>query len=131
MKNSFLYFLSKYLNTHLPLTVGASSNTIKAYSDTFKLFFLFAKEKYNLNPKKIEFETIDKKFVIEFSTWISKTRKSSESTKNLRLKNRMPQVISKTAKGLENFGRYSTKYPASAATAKLANVMSRHGNCRI
>ena len=42
MKNSFLYFLSKYLNTHLPLTVGASSNTIKAYSDTFKLFFLFA-----------------------------------------------------------------------------------------
>ena len=48
MKNSFLYFLSKYLNTHLPLTVGASSNTIKAYSDTFKLFFLFAKEKYNL-----------------------------------------------------------------------------------
>jgi hypothetical protein len=24
MKNSFLYFLSKYLNTHLPLTVGAS-----------------------------------------------------------------------------------------------------------
>lgn len=87
MKNSFLYFLSKYLNTHLPLTVGASSNTIKAYSDTFKLFFLFAKEKYNLNPKKIEFETIDKKFVIEFSTWISKTRKSSESTKNLRLSN--------------------------------------------
>ena len=64
MKNSFLYFLSKYLNTHLPLTVGASSNTIKAYSDTFKLFFLFAKEKYNLNPKKIEFETIDKKFVM-------------------------------------------------------------------
>ena len=87
MKNSFLYFLSKYLNTHLPLTVGASSNTIKAYSDTFKLLFLFAKEKYNLNPKKIEFETIDKKFVIEFSTWISKTRKSSESTKNLRLSN--------------------------------------------
>lgn len=87
MKNSFLYFLSKYLNTHLPLTVGASSNTIKAYSDTFKLLFLFAKEKYNLNPKRIQFETIDKKFVIEFSTWISKTRKSSESTKNLRLSN--------------------------------------------
>lgn len=87
MKNSFLYFLSKYLNTHLPLTVGASSNTIKAYSDTFKLLFLFAKEKYNLNPKRIQFETIDKKFVIEFSIWISKTRKSSESTKNLRLSN--------------------------------------------
>ena len=87
MKNSFLYFLSKYLNTYLPLTVGASNNTIKAYSDTFKLLFLFAKEKYNLNPKKIQFETIDKKFVIEFSNWILKTRKSSETTRNLRLSN--------------------------------------------
>ena len=87
MKNSFLYFLSKYLNTYLPLTVGASNNTIKAYSDTFKLLFLFAKEKYNLNPKKIQFETIDKKFILEFSNWILKTRKSSQTTINLRLSN--------------------------------------------
>jgi site-specific recombinase XerD len=87
MKNSFLYFLSKYLNTYLPLTVGASNNTIKAYSDTFKLLFLFAKEKYNLNPKKIQFETIDKKFILEFSNWILKTRKSSQTTINLRLTN--------------------------------------------
>lgn len=87
MKNSFLYFLSKYLNTYLPLTVGASNNTIKAYSDTFKLLFLFAKEKYNLNPKKIQFETIDKKFVLEFSNWILNTRKSSQTTINLRLSN--------------------------------------------
>ena len=80
MKNSFLYFLSKYLNTHLPLTVGASSNTIKAYSDTFKLFFLFAKEKYNLNPKKIEFETIDKDKIKKTYIFISNAL-SIENTK--------------------------------------------------
>jgi hypothetical protein len=60
MKNNLLYFLSKYLNSYLPLTVGASRNTINAYSDTFKLLFLFAKEKYKLKPNKIYVETIIK-----------------------------------------------------------------------
>ncbi len=49
--------------------------------------FIFAKEKYNLKPQKIKFETIDKKFILEFINWISKTRKCSDTTKNLRLSN--------------------------------------------
>jgi len=87
MKNNLLYFLSKYLNSYLPLTVGASKNTINAYSDTFKLLFLFAKEKYKLKPNKIHLESIDKKFLLNFSSWIVNSRKCSNSTKNLRMSN--------------------------------------------
>jgi site-specific recombinase XerD len=87
MKNNLLYFLSKYLNNYLPLTVGASKNTISAYSDTFKLVFLFAKEKYKLKPNKIYLETIDKAFLSKFSSWIINSRKCSNNTKNLRMSN--------------------------------------------
>lgn len=86
-KSSFIYFLSRYLNHYLPLDVGASSNTIKAYSDTFKLLFVFAKEKYGLRPQKIELVTIDKRFVLEYLRWITKKRRCSDTTRNLRLSN--------------------------------------------
>ena len=86
-KSNFIYFLSKYLNTYLPQHAGASNNTIKAYSDTFKLLFLFAKDTYNLKPQKIEFETVDKKFISEFLNWITNIRRCSNVTRNLRLSN--------------------------------------------
>jgi len=86
-KSSFIYFLSRYLNTYLPLHTGASVNTIKAYSDTFKLLFLFAKEKYKLKPQRIELEMIDRKFILAFLVWITKKRKCSDTTRNLRLRN--------------------------------------------
>lgn len=87
MRSNLLYFLSRYLNQYLPLTVGASINTIKAYSDTFKLLLIFAKEKYKLKPNKIYLETIDKKFLVDFSHWITDYRNCSTTTKNLRMSN--------------------------------------------
>lgn len=86
-KNSFMYFLSKYFNDYLRQTLGSSENTIKAYSDTFKLLFTFAKEKYSLKPQKIRFETINKKFVMEFLNWIISHRQCGDATRNLRLSN--------------------------------------------
>jgi len=87
MNNRFHYFLSKYLNHYLLETVGLSHNSVKTYGYTFKLLFIFAKEKYNLKPKKITFETLDKKFILEFSQWLTDIRQSSDRTKNLRVGN--------------------------------------------
>ncbi len=87
MSNSFLYFLSKYLNHYLVESAGLSQNSIKTYGYTFKLLFIFAKDKHNIKPEKIEFKTVDKKFVMEFSNWLTKTRKCSDRTKNLRIGN--------------------------------------------
>jgi len=86
-KSDFIYFLSKYLNEHLPQHTGASSNTRRAYSDSFKLLFMFAKEKYNLNPNNIQLKTIDKTFVLAFLKWITKQRGCADTTRNLRLNN--------------------------------------------
>ena len=87
MNNRFHYFLSKYLNHYLLETVGLSHNSVKTYGYTFKLLFIFAKEKYNLKPKKITFETLNKKFILEFSQWLTDIRQSSDRTKNLRVGN--------------------------------------------
>jgi len=87
MNNSFLYFLSKYLNHYLVESAGLSQNTITTYGYTFKLLFMFAKEKYNLKPKEINFEILNKKFIVEFSQWLTKRRKCSDRTKNLRIGN--------------------------------------------
>ena len=87
MNNRFHYFLSKYLNNYLLESVGLSHNSVKTYGYTFKLLFIFAKEKYNLNPKKITFDTLDKKFILEFSQWLTDIRQSSDRTKNLRIGN--------------------------------------------
>jgi len=87
MKTNLLYFLSKYLNQYLPITAGVSENTIKAYSDTFRLLFQFAKQKHKLKPNKINLETVDKKFLSDFSKWIVNSRKCSNNTKNLRISN--------------------------------------------
>ena len=86
-KSDFIYFLSKYLNHYLPQQTGASKNTLKAYNDTFKLLFLFAKEKHRLKPSKIQLETINRKFVLAFLGWVTKQRKCSNTTRNLRLNN--------------------------------------------
>ena len=77
-KSDFIYFLSKYLNDHLPQHTGASSNTRRAYS---------AKEKYKLKPNNIQLETIDKTFVLAFLKWITKQRGCADTTRNLRLNN--------------------------------------------
>jgi len=69
----------------LPQHAGLSSNTRKAYSDSFKLLFIFAKEKYRLKPNKIQLETIDKTFILAFLDWIIKQRGCSDATRNLRL----------------------------------------------
>ncbi len=87
MCNRFQYFLSQYLNHYLLKVVGLSQNSIKTYGYTFKLLFIFAKEKYNLKPKKMTFETLDKKFILEFSQWLTDVRQSSDRTKNLRVGN--------------------------------------------
>jgi len=87
MNNSFHYFLSKYLNHYLLESAGLSQNSIKTYGYTFKLLFMFAKEKYNLKPKKITFEIFNKKFILEFLQWLKQTRKNSDRTRNLRIDN--------------------------------------------
>ena len=81
----FSYWLTNYLAKFLPGEVGASSNTIKSYRDTFSLFIRFCRQVHNLKLEKITLAKIDKTLIKSFLKWIQETRCCSVSTRNQRL----------------------------------------------
>jgi site-specific recombinase XerD len=62
-----------------------SSNTIKSYRDTFKLFLLYCKQHCNLSIERLSLERIDKTLILGFLEWLEKDRINSVSTRNQRL----------------------------------------------
>ena len=81
----FAYYLSKYLTTYLPEFIGASSNTVASYSDSFRILLIFASEKDSIKPEKLTLAHIDKAFVGRFIDWVENERGCSVSTRNQRL----------------------------------------------
>ena len=81
----FAKALSHYLAVYLPGQRNVSSNTIKSYRDTFKLFLLFCKQDCNLSIERLGLSRIDKTLVLGFLEWLEKARLNSVSTRNQRL----------------------------------------------
>lgn len=80
----FSKYLTGFLTRYLSHERGASTNTIKAYRDTFVLFITFMECK-NVKVGKLTLEKISKEIVIEFLGWIQTERNCSSSTRNARL----------------------------------------------
>ena len=80
----FSKYLTGFLTRYLSHERGASTNTIKAYRDTFVLFITFMECK-NVKVGKLTLEKISKEIVIEFLGWIQTERNCSSSTRNVRL----------------------------------------------
>lgn len=78
-------YISDFMVRYLPDERGASVNTIAAYRDTFVLLLEFIKKRKLLKIEKLTLEKIKKETIIEFLDWIQKQRKSSDSTRNMRL----------------------------------------------
>ena len=70
---------------YLPGQRNVSSNTIKSYRDTFKLFLLYCKQDCNLSVERLCLERIDKTLILGFLDWLEKDRINSVSTRNQRL----------------------------------------------
>ena len=87
MKNNqscFLDQLHSYITQYLPITVGASANTIKSYKYTFILLFRFM-ESRKLSADKISFSDLNFTLLTDFLSWLEEDRKCSRSTRNQRL----------------------------------------------
>lgn len=87
MKNNqscFLDQLNSYITQYLPVTVGASDNTIKSYKYTFILLFRFLESK-NLSADKVNFSDLNFSLLTDFLSWLEQERKCSRSTRNQRL----------------------------------------------
>lgn len=83
--SNFAYYITEYFSKYLPGQVGASTNTIKSYRDTFSLFLKFVKLEKEIPINKITLEICTKKIVEDFLNWLETERKCSISTRNQRL----------------------------------------------
>lgn len=81
----FSKYLTDYLTRYLSHERGASSNTIIAYRDTFVLFITYMEAIRNIKAEKLQLKSITKETVVSFLDWLQTERKSSDTTRNLRL----------------------------------------------
>ena len=77
--------LTAFLSDYLPIQKNVSRNTIKSYRDTFKLLLLFCEKEESLPAEKITMKKLSSDLVGRFLNWLETERKSSVSTRNLRL----------------------------------------------
>jgi site-specific recombinase XerD len=77
--------LTDYLTRYLSHERGSSANTISAYRDTFVLFINYMEAIRNIKAEKLQLKTITKEIVVSFLDWLQTERKSSDTTRNLRL----------------------------------------------
>jgi len=81
----FARALSHYLGVYLPGQRNVSTNTIKSYRDTFKLFLRYCKQDCHLSIEKLCLRHIDKTRILGFLGWLEKDRNNGVSTRNQRL----------------------------------------------
>lgn len=81
----FSKYLADYLTRYLSHERGYSANTIIAYRDTFILFITFMNQVKNIKAEKLFINSITQTIIVEFLDWLQSERKSSDTTRNLRL----------------------------------------------
>jgi len=81
----FSMHLTAFLSDYLPFQRNVSKNTIKSYRDTFKLLLLFCEQEEAIPIEKLTMKKLSPELIAKFLNWLETDRKSSISTRNLRL----------------------------------------------
>ncbi len=82
---SFLELLNRFVTEYLTDAVGASPNTIKSYKAAFRLLLKYMYQEKGISADQISFEALDYQTMLDFLSWIEKSRGCSATTKNQRL----------------------------------------------
>ena len=90
---------------------GASTNTIASYRDTFRLLFVFARDRLRRPPSTLGLTDIDAPFICAFLDDLEARRSATARTRNLRL----------TA--IRSFFRYAS-FEAPAHSAHIQRVLA-------
>ena len=85
MTNRFSKLVQSFLTTYTIGECNYSMNTKASYSTTFHLLLEFMNKEKNINPNKIEIETITKEVIVQFLDWLETNRNVSIQTRNQRL----------------------------------------------
>ncbi len=81
----FAKCLTGYLAEYLPTQRYLSANTIKSYSDVFRLLLRYCKDECGINIDRITLKQLDRRRMDDFLHWLSSVRGNSVSTVNQRL----------------------------------------------
>ena len=82
--NRFQQLLSSFFLKYIPERTSYSNNTIKSYRDTFVLLFQY-QEHLHKSLSKINFETMDCKYIEDFLIWLECEKHYSVASINQRL----------------------------------------------
>ena len=77
--------LTDFLSKYLPAERGMSYNTISSYKMTFILFIEFMSTQKRVNVQKLSLSHCNRESIVRFLDWLQLIRKSSDSTRNVRL----------------------------------------------
>jgi site-specific recombinase XerD len=81
----FAIALQKFFHDYLAHQRGCSTNTIKSYRDTFKIFLYYMLRKKSIPAHKITLNQLTSKEIKEFQKYLMTTRKNSERTRIQRM----------------------------------------------
>jgi site-specific recombinase XerD len=81
-KTDLPYYVTNFFAIYLPGQKNLSKNTIASYAVTFKLFFIFCKDKKNIPPEKLKLSMLNESLVTEFLDWLESDRNCSVTTRN-------------------------------------------------
>lgn len=77
--------LEKYFTGHLAHALGASSHTISAYRDTWRLLLAFTGRRTGTHPAALDISLLDSALIGDFTRYLLEERGNSTRTRNARL----------------------------------------------
>lgn len=81
----FATYLTRFFSEYLIGERGASRNTIRSYSDTFKHLLAFMDEKEKIKADALLLDHFNRKSVLRFLDWLQTSKQCGNATRNQRL----------------------------------------------
>lgn len=81
----FAKYLTKFFSEYLVEERGASTNTIRSYSNTFTHLLAFLDEKEHIKADALLLDHLNRNVVLRFLDWLQTSRQCGNATRNQRL----------------------------------------------
>ncbi|MEX2013938.1 MAG: tyrosine-type recombinase/integrase [Parcubacteria group bacterium] len=81
----FAKYLTRFFAEYLIGERGASTNTIRSYSNTFTHLLAFMDEKEHIKADALLLDHFDRNVILRFLDWLQTSKKSGNATRNQRL----------------------------------------------
>lgn len=85
ISTDFSRYLTKFLGSYLSGQRNVSPNTIKSYSDTFRLFLQYCQNVVGITPEKLTMKLFSSSLIKGYLDWLESERKYAISSRNQRL----------------------------------------------